>query len=122
MLQRLGAVVVFLVWMGASSSAPVRAAGPQGGQASQGAGKPNILMILADDLGYHDVSYNGRAEWQTPNIDRLGAQGTIYHRWYTGAVICGPSRAALMTGRYSIHNGVLGNGSYDLPSAEVTIA
>src|SRR5262245_55598977 len=84
--------------------------------------KPNIVMILADDLGSHDVSYNGRTEWSTPNIDKLGSQGTIYHRWYTGAVICGPSRAALMTGRYSIHNGVLGNGSYDLPSAEVTIA
>ncbi|HZZ42902.1 MAG TPA: sulfatase-like hydrolase/transferase [Tepidisphaeraceae bacterium] len=84
--------------------------------------KPNIVMLLADDLGYHDVSFNGRKEWATPNMDKLGAEGTIYHRWYTGAVICGPSRAALMTGRYSIHNGVLGNGSYDLPSAEVTIA
>src|SRR4051795_587619 len=72
---------------------------------------PNIVMILADDLGYADLSVDGRREWKTPNIDRLGKEGTVFRRWYTGAVVCAPSRAALMTGRYSIHNGVTGNGS-----------
>lgn len=109
MLNRLR-VVLFAI---AAAVSPAFAAGGP---------RPNVVMILADDLGVHDVSYNGRTEWSTPNIDQLAAQGTIYHRWYTGAVICGPSRAALMTGRYSIHNGVLGNGSYDLPADEVTIA
>src|SRR4051794_31468126 len=70
---------------------------------------PNIVLLLADDLGYADVSFDGRKEWQTPNLDRLGSQGTIFRRWYTAAVVCAPSRAALMTGRYSIHNGVTGN-------------
>jgi arylsulfatase A len=83
---------------------------------------PNIIMILADDLGFDDVSFNGRTEWKTPNLDRLASQGTLFKRWYTAAVVCAPSRAALMTGRYSIHNGVLGNASLDLPSEEVTIA
>src|SRR5204863_4141407 len=83
---------------------------------------PNIIMILADDLGWSDVSFNGRTEWKTPNLDRLAAEGTCYKRWYTGAVVCAPSRAALMTGRYSIHNGVTGNSSLDLPKEEVTIA
>src|SRR5437867_4358414 len=64
---------------------------------------PNILMIYADDLGYDDVSFNGRTEWKTPNLDRLANEGTLYKRWYTAAVVCAPSRAALMTGRYSIH-------------------
>jgi arylsulfatase A len=83
---------------------------------------PNIVMILADDLGWGDVSFNGRTEWATPNLDQLAKEGTCYKRWYTAAVVCAPSRAALMTGRYSIHNGVTGNSSLDLPSEEVTIA
>src|SRR5690349_9465357 len=81
---------------------------------------PSIVMILADDLGYHDVGFNGRTEWATPNIDRLAKEGTIFNRFYTASVVCAPSRAALMTGRAGIHNGVTGNGSYDLPGEEVT--
>jgi arylsulfatase A len=84
--------------------------------------KPNIVFILADDLGYADVSFNGRKEWNTPNLHRLTLEGTVFRRWYSASVICAPSRAALMTGRYGIHNGVTGNGSLDLPSEEVTIA
>jgi arylsulfatase A-like enzyme len=83
---------------------------------------PSIVLILADDLGYADVSFDGRTEWATPNLDRLAKQGTVFRRWYTAAVVCAPSRAALMTGRYGIHNGVTGNGSLDLPSEEITIA
>ena len=84
--------------------------------------KPNILLIFADDLGYADVSFNGRREWTTSNLHRLSQEGTVFRRWYTASVVCAPSRAALMTGRYGIHNGVTGNGSLDLPSEEVTIA
>jgi arylsulfatase A-like enzyme len=73
-------------------------------------------------LGYHDVGFNGRTEWATPNIDRLAKEGTIFNRFYTASVVCAPSRAALMTGRAGIHNGVTGNGSYDLPYDEVTVA
>jgi len=82
---------------------------------------PNIVMILADDLGYGDVGFNGRKEWATPNIDRLAKEGTILRRFYTSSVVCAPARAALMTGRAGIHNGVTGNGSLDLPAEEVTI-
>jgi arylsulfatase A len=84
--------------------------------------KTNVLLILADDLGYADVGFNGRKEWTTENLDRLASEGTLFHRWYTASVVCAPSRAALMTGRYGIHNGVTGNGSLDLPAEEVTIA
>jgi arylsulfatase A len=84
--------------------------------------KPNVLLILADDLGYADVGFNGRKEWTTENLDRLAQEGTVFHRWYTASVVCAPSRGALMTGRYGIHNGVTGNGSLDLPSEEITIA
>ena len=84
--------------------------------------KPNVILILADDLGYADVSFDGRREWATPNLNRLALDGTVFRRWYTAAVVCAPSRAALMTGRYPIHNGVTGNSSLDLPAEEVTIA
>src|SRR3954468_17960230 len=83
--------------------------------------KPNVILILADDLGYADVSFDGRREWTTPNLHRLSQEGTVFRRWYCASVICMPSRAALMTGRVGIHNGVIGNGSLDLPSDEVTI-
>jgi arylsulfatase A-like enzyme len=82
---------------------------------------PNVVLILADDLGWGDVGFNGRTQWQTPNIDRLAAQGTVFRRWYTAGVTCAPSRASLMTGRYPIHCGVSANNQ-DLPASEVTIA
>lgn len=77
--------------------------------------------MFADDLGWGDVGFNGRTEWRTPNLDRLASQGTIFRRWYTAGVVCAPSRAALLTGKYGIHNGVSGNRA-DLPAEEVTIA
>jgi arylsulfatase A-like enzyme len=81
----------------------------------------NVVLILADDLGWGDVGFNGRKEWATPNLDRLAARGTVFRRWYTAGVTCAPSRAALMTGRYPIHCGVSANNQ-DLPAAEVTVA
>jgi arylsulfatase A-like enzyme len=83
--------------------------------------RPNFVFILADDLGWGDVGFNGRTDWKTPHLDRLGAEGTIFKRWYTAGVVCAPSRAALMTGKYGIHNGVSGNGD-DLPADQVTLA
>ncbi len=81
----------------------------------------NVVLIYADDLGWGDVGFNGRKSWKTPNMDRLARQGTVFTRWYTNAVVCAPSRAALMTGRYGIHNGVSANNQ-DLPRSEVTLA
>lgn len=82
---------------------------------------PNLIFIYADDLGWGDVGFNGRTEWQTPNLDRLAGQGTVFKRWYTAAPVCAPSRAALMTGKYGIHNGVTAN-SDELPAHSVTLA
>ncbi len=83
--------------------------------------RPNLVFLFADDLGFFDVGFNGRKDWRTPNLDRLAKQGTVFRRWYTAAVVCAPSRAALMTGKYGIHNGVSGN-SDDLPAGQVTLA
>jgi arylsulfatase A len=83
--------------------------------------RPNVILLLADDLGWGDVGFNGRTDWQTPHLDRLAREGTVFRRWYTAAVVCAPSRAALMTGKYPIHNGVVANND-DLPDEEVTVA
>ncbi len=83
--------------------------------------RPNFVLLLADDLGWGDVGFNSRADWKTPHLDKLASQGTVFKRWYVAAVVCAPSRAALMTGKYTIHNGVSGNND-DLPPDAVTLA
>ncbi len=66
-----------------------------------GAEKPNIVFILADDLGWSDVGFNGADFYETPNIDRLARQGMIFTSAYTGGPNCSPTRACLMTGTYT---------------------
>ena len=65
--------------------------------------KPHILFMLADDLGWRDVGYQG-SKARTPNIDKLAADGVILDNYYVQP-LCTPTRAALMTGRYPIHTG-----------------
>ncbi|KGK30206.1 sulfatase [Cellulophaga sp. E6(2014)] len=62
--------------------------------------QPNILVILCDDLGYADVGFNGSTDIITPNLDQLAEEGTIFTAAYVAHPFCGPSRAALLTGRY----------------------
>ena len=69
---------------------------------------PNILLILADDHGYGDISVHNGPSIQTPNIDRIAAGGTRFTRFYANSSVCSPSRASLMTGRYPDRVGVPG--------------
>ena len=66
--------------------------------------KPNIIFVLADDLGIGNVGCYGSDNYKTPNIDKLAATGTRFTRSFTGA-LCGPSRALIMSGRYAFRNG-----------------
>lgn len=75
-------------------------------------GKPNILLIFVDDLGYNDVSYNGAEHINTPNIDRLADTGVTFAQGYVNHPFCGPSRAGLMTGRYPSRFGMEWNLAY----------
>lgn len=70
--------------------------------------KPNILFILADDLGYGDLSSFGAQDMRTPNIDRLVSQGMRFDRFYANCPVCSPTRSSLMTGRYPDMAGVPG--------------
>jgi arylsulfatase A-like enzyme len=69
---------------------------------------PNIVLILADDHGYGDVSMHGGPHIQTPNIDRIAADGMRFSQFYANSSVCSPSRAALLTGRYPDRVGVPG--------------
>ncbi len=71
--------------------------------------KPNIIYILADDLGYGDLSCYGQEKFQTPNIDRLADEGMKFTQHYSGSTVCAPSRCTLMTGFHTGHAQVRGN-------------
>ena len=89
---------------------------------------PNIIYILADDLGYGDLSLTGQDKFDTPNIDKLASQGMVFSQHYSGATVCAPSRSALLTGMHTGHTIVRGNkevqpeGQYPIPSETYTIA
>ena len=70
--------------------------------------RPNILLILTDDQGYHDVSYYGTKDLRTPNIDALQQDGIRFDNFYANCPVCSPTRAALLTGRYQDYVGVPG--------------
>lgn len=90
--------------------------------------KPNIIFILADDLGYSDLGCYGQKRIRTPNLDRMAAEGIRFTDHYAGSTVCAPSRCALMTGLHTGHTLVRGNrevkpmGQYPLPTDTVTIA
>ena len=70
------------------------------------AAPPNVLVVLVDDLGYADVGCYGSRYYETPNIDRLAAEGTRFTQGYAAGAVCSPTRAALMTGRYPARLGI----------------
>src|SRR5437773_11752746 len=85
--------------------------------------KPNILFILADDLGMGDLGCYGQKVIQTPNIDRIAAEGIRFTRAYAGDTVCAPSRCALMTGMHSGHGRIRGNKKdVFLEPSDVTVA
>ncbi len=84
--------------------------------------QPNILFILADDLGYGDLGVYGQKRITTPNLDRLAAQGTRFTQAHAGATVCAPSRSVLMTGLHTGHARIRGNGGTALEPGDVTVA
>ncbi|AHF15137.1 arylsulfatase [Niabella soli] len=90
--------------------------------------KPNIVLILADDLGYGDVGVYGQQKIKTPHIDALAKEGLRFTRFYCGTAVCAPSRSSLLTGQHTGHTPIRGNigvkpeGQWPLPGNTVTIA
>ncbi|TYA74645.1 sulfatase-like hydrolase/transferase [Seonamhaeicola marinus] len=75
--------------------------------------KPNVIVFMADDMGYADTGFTGAKDILTPNLDALAANGVIFKQGYTNHAFCGPSRAALMSGRYPYRFGFETNPAYD---------
>ena len=132
---RLPAIAA-LVWLAAGCAGPdqpapgnpdANAGQPaRGSPAARAAAPPNIVVILADDLGYGDLGAYGAARIRTPNIDRLAAGGLRFTQGYASANVCSPSRAGLMTGRYAIRSGLAwkvvdAESTHGLPEAEETL-
>ncbi|WP_139956995.1 arylsulfatase [Flavicella sediminum] len=76
--------------------------------------KPNIIYILADDLGYGDLSSYGQQKFSTPNIDKMVANGMKFSQHYSGTSVCAPSRSSLMTGQHTGHTPIRGNKELDV--------
>jgi arylsulfatase A-like enzyme len=91
---------------------------------------PNIVVILADDLGYGDLGCYGHPSIRTPNLDRMAAEGMRFTDFYSAGEVCTPSRAALLTGRYPVRSGMCHdqfrvlrrNAAGGLPAEEITLA
>ena len=92
--------------------------------------QPNIVVIFADDLGYGDLGCFGHPTIATPELDRMAQEGMKLTQFYSAAPVCTPSRAALMTGRLPMRNGMCSNkrrvlfpdSALGIPEAELTIA
>ncbi len=83
---------------------------------------PNIIFILADDLGYGELGCYGQTQIQTPNIDRLAQEGMRFTSCYAGSSVCAPSRATLMLGKHTGHVRIRGNKDISLAAEDLTVA
>jgi len=89
---------------------------------------PNIIYILADDLGYGELGCYGQEKFTTPNLDQLAREGIRFTRHYSGSTVCAPSRSVLMTGLHTGHTFIRGNqevrpeGQWPLTASAVTLA
>ena len=81
-------------------------------KSGNGSYRPNIICILCDDMGYGDLACYGQKYIQTPNLDRMAAEGMLFTQAYAGSPVSAPSRASLMTGQHSGHGHVRGNKEY----------
>ncbi|HVJ67991.1 MAG TPA: sulfatase-like hydrolase/transferase, partial [Caulifigura sp.] len=91
------------------------------GWAAEGTSRPNVMLIMADDQGFGDTSYNGHPELKTPNLDALASSGLRLNRFYTAHCNCSPTRASIMTGRNPNRMGTFSPGA-PIRAQELTVA
>lgn len=97
-------------------------------QATTDNAPPNIIFILADDLGYADLGAYGQEHIRTPHLDKMAQEGLVFTRFYAGSTVCAPSRSSLLTGQHTGRTPIRGNkeirpeGQWPLPDSAVTMA
>lgn len=87
----------------------------------QGHDKPNIILMMADDLGYGDTGFNGNTIIQTPHLDQMAQDGVIMSNFHAAAPVCSPTRGSVMTGRQPFRYGIFSANEGHLPGGEITI-
>jgi arylsulfatase len=113
------------LWLTLSLLLPIVAFAQSRGRARR---RPNVIFMLADDLGWGDLGSYGQTKIRTPHLDRLAAEGMRFTQFYAGSPVCAPSRAVLMTGKHGGHASIRDNrevqpeGQMPIPAAEVTMA
>ena len=116
-LRRMGVGATALAAGGAVTAAP--SGGPP-------AGKPNFVIVFTDDQGYADVGVFGAKGFETPNLDRMAAEGMVFTDFYVSQAVCSASRAALLTGCYPNRVGIFGAlgpaSKHGISDAETTVA
>lgn len=89
---------------------------------AEAAERPNIVFVMADDLGYGELGCYGQEQIRTPHLDRMAAEGMRFTQVYSGSTVCAPTRSSLMTGRHTGHTRVRGNKRVPLKPGDVTVA
>ncbi len=84
--------------------------------------QPNVILIMADDLGWGDTGYNGHPELRTTHLDAMAANGLRFDRWYASNPVCSPTRGSCLTGRHPYRYGILSANVSSLPREEVTLS
>ncbi|SDD03884.1 Arylsulfatase A [Niabella drilacis] len=121
--RRVSLIVLFVLLLTGS----LDQVAAQGANSAKAPRKPNIIYILADDMGYGDLSCYGQQRFQTPNIDRIARDGIQFMQHYAGTAVCAPSRSSLMTGQTTGYTPIRGNSTGNkkpasLPDTVITIA
>jgi len=112
MLQAARSVVLLLACMGTCEGALAAA------EVGETASRPNILIVLADDMTWHDAGCYGNDQVRTPNMDRLAEEGMRFTRAFTATAMCSPTRQQLYTGLFPVRNGAYPNHSKVKPGVK----
>lgn len=121
LLAIAASLLALICWLGVTN-------GSTSAQEPSPNSQPNIIFVMADDLGYGDLGCYGQEVIQTPNLDRMAAEGLRFRQFYAGCTVCAPSRSVLMTGQHMGHTFVRGNAGgptadiQSLRSHDVTVA
>lgn len=107
-------VILTAMW----SAAWLISAGACLAEALPESGRPNIVLVMADDQGWGDTGYNGHPVVQTPELDAMAREGFVFDRFYAGAPVCSPTRASVMTGRTPVRTKVTNHGRYMRPQEQ----